>query len=788
MARGRIAMPLAGLIASVLGGLPAGALADETGGTNAGEYGALPPPGAGPAATLNTPETLMLELVINAKPSGRIVRVTREGARLAVLPADLARAGIRVAPDGAPLWLDTLPGLSARYDAPRQRLEIVAASALLPGQRLGGTPRKAAAARYDMGALLNYDIYVSGGSGQKSAASLYHEARFFSAAGTVSTTGALRSGHGKAYIRYDSVWRRSDEASAVTVEVGDVVTRGLGWASAVRLGGIQVSRDFAVRPDIITYPLPQFSGSAALPSTVDLIVGGQRVAGGAVDPGPFSVEALPPVSGAGEADLIVTDMHGRKIQTAMPFYVASDLLRPGLTDFAAAFGAFRNHYGTKSFDYGDIAATASLRHGVTDAVTLEIRAEIADGAELAGGGAVVALGGGGVLSGGYSRSFGDGSAGGELTLGYEYQSRFASIALRYARRTGDFTDLAAAAGGRAWRARRVFSAALSFALGRAGTLGVGYFDIAAEDERASRLANAAWTLPLGSGNRLAATVSHDFGDRSWSGALSVSIPLGGTRGTLGAGVFDAPGQRMGWRADYSRALPAAGGWGWNASAAAADGGGLYLRGDAALRTDAMTLRGGAYGNGEATVWGSASGSLVFMDGGLFAANRIADAFVVVNTGAPDIPVRYENQLVGRTNGDGQLLIPWASAYYDALYAIDPLTLPANARVPLVEQRVAVARGSGHVVRFPVEIRRAATATLRLPGGAPVPAGAIVHTGAVTSYVGWEGFVYLEDFDAGERLDIDLPDGGRCSARLGEPAAADATADTVIDLGDLPCAA
>lgn len=42
-------------------------------------------------------------------------------------------------------------------------------------------------------------------------------------------------------------------------------------------------------------------------------------------------------------------MHGRTIQTSMPFYVSSALLRPGLSDFAVAFGAFREHYGVRNF-------------------------------------------------------------------------------------------------------------------------------------------------------------------------------------------------------------------------------------------------------------------------------------------------------------------------------------------------------------------------------------------------------------------------------------------------------
>jgi outer membrane usher protein len=33
------------------------------------------------------------------------------------------------------------------------------------------------------------------------------------------------------------------------------------WARPIRLGGVQVERDFLLRPDLITAPLPALSGS-----------------------------------------------------------------------------------------------------------------------------------------------------------------------------------------------------------------------------------------------------------------------------------------------------------------------------------------------------------------------------------------------------------------------------------------------------------------------------------------------------------------------------------------------
>ncbi len=741
-----------------------------------------PPPQRGDIADPDADQRLELELFINGMRTGIVAPVVKQGARFQLRAADLRRAGLVFQTAGDRLFLDSLDGVRADYDAPAQQLHLTVSPHYLPAQHIGDRARAFQPAKYDMGALLNYDVYVTGGRRVPAQASLWHEARLFGPAGIFSTTGAIRAGTGKSYVRFDSYWRWSDERSMTTVEAGDIITRTLPYAPAVRLGGIQVSRDFSVRPDIITYPLPEFAGNAALPSTVDLVVDGQRIAGSRVNPGPFTLGTLPPINGYGQANLIVTDMHGRSVATALPFYVSSALLRPGLTDYSVAAGAFRRNYGIRNFDYGGLAASASARHGVTPGVTLEVRAEVADDMRLAGGGAVVKLGNFGTVSAAYSRSFGDDANGGQIDLGYEYQARGFSVGLRHTRRDSGYVDLGLIDRGDRGGWERLSAATASLSLGGAGTLGLGYFELRQERGRDARIANLAWAMPLWGESRLYASLSRDFIDRSWSGALTLSIPLGG--GTLNAGVAQDQDGRTGLRADYSRPVPTEGGWGWNASAASEDGRRPYLRGDVIWRTQPIQLRAGAYGRDDITGWFGASGSIVFMDGSLFAANRVSDAFAVVSTnGEPDIPVRYENQLIGTTNEKGQLLVPSASAYYPARYDIDTLDLPASVQAPIVSQRVAIAAGSGHVIRFPVTHRASARATLVDPSGDVIPAGAAVTINSDdATYVGWDGQLFIEQVAADNRVTVDLPDGGTCHAAF----TADAKADDIVELGKLIC--
>jgi len=741
-----------------------------------------PPPQRIDIADPGAGQRLELELFVNGMRTGIVAPVVKQGARFQLRAADLRRAGLLFEAAGDILFLDSLDGVRADYDAPAQQLHLTVSPEYLPQQRLGDRTRAFQPAKYDMGALLNYDVYVTGGDRAPVQASLWHEARMFGPAGLFSTTGVVRTGGAKAYVRFDSYWRWSDERSMTTVEAGDIITRTLPYAPAVRLGGVQVSRDFSVRPDIITYPLPEFAGNAALPSTVDLVVDGQRIAGSRVNPGPFTLGTLPPINGYGQANLIVTDMHGRSVATALPFYISSALLRPGLTDYSVAAGAFRRNYGIRNFDYGGLAVSASARHGVTAGVTLEVRAEVADDMRLAGGGAVVKLGNFGTVSAAYSRSFGDSADGRQLDLGYEYQARGFSIGLRHTRRDSDYVDLGLLDRGDRGGWERLSAATASLSLGAAGTLGLGYFELRQERGRDARIANLAWAMPLWGESRLYTSLSRDFIDRSWSGALTLSITLGG--GTLNAGVAQDQDGRTGVRADYSRPVPTEGGWGWNASAFSEDLRRPYLRGDVIWRTQPIQLRAGAYGRDDVTGWFGASGSLVFMDGSLFAANRVSDAFAVVSTnGEPDVPVRYENQLIGTTNEKGQLLVPSASAYYPARYDIDTLDLPASVQAPVVSQRVAIAAGSGHIIRFPVSHMASARATLRDGAGAVIPAGAAVTINkSLSTYVGWDGLLFIEQVAADNRVEVSLPDGETCHAAF----TADAKADDIIELGSLTC--
>lgn len=758
------------------------------------------PPAPQELQTLNE-VTLHLELVVNSLPSGEAVPVVLRNGLYHVRAADLRRANIAVTgDDDAFIAVDTAIALRTEYDAATLQLRIVVPLQSLPEQRIGHPQLYGyAPAQSSPGVLINYDIYASDSDRRDTSLAISAELRAFGPFGTVATTGAYlpRAGAGTStdagpqrgapntLRRYDTYWRYSDEQQMVTYEAGDFITRTMSWASTMRLGGVQISRDFAIRPDVITYPLPQFSGEAAVPSTVDLFINGYKADGAAVKPGPFTLTSAPFVNGAGEAVVVVTDALGRQASTAVPFYVSNALLRQGLSDFSLAAGFVRRGYGLKNFAYGPAAASASWRTGVSDAITTEIHGEVGEHLALGGVGGVMRLGTLGIINAAWSHSRYKGRSGNQWTVGYQYSMRNFSLTALQNRRTAEFTDLSTYDGGPYSASKTSTSVTGSVAFEGWGSLGAGYFDMRTQDGTRTRLANLSWNRPLWRDASLYASGNYELGTSKWGAALQLVIALGHQRGTVSGGLQQNAERGLSRRVDYNRPVKSDGGFGW--SLGYADGGGAarYLQADVTWRDDHVQLRGGAYGNGgDITRWGSATGSLVILDGSTFATNRINDAFAVVSTmGVANVPVRYENQLIGTTNAKGQLLVPWTSSYYGARYSIDPLGLPPTIETPVVEQRVAVRRGSGYLIEFPVSRIVAATVKLHDTNGKPLPLGStVVANGKTYAYVGWDGISYVEGLEAQNSLTVTLPDGATCTTSF----TLDVTSDRIGRLGPLPC--
>lgn len=257
---------------------------------------ALAAAGSAGAAPVDPPQTLELEVVVNGHSIQKVGEFVLEDGRLLVRRAELTALGLRVPPGVAPvtdglLAVASLPGVTARLDAASQTLYLTAADDALTPSQLGVAPAvPSAPLQSGLGATLNYDVSGAVTNGHPYGSGLF-DLRVFSPLGVASTDLLTYAGSAgvpglSQAIRLDSTYVYSDFDSQRRYWVGDFITGGLTWTRPVRLGGVQVTRDFTMRPDLITFPLPALAGSVAVPSTVDVLVNGSRVLSSEVQPAP----------------------------------------------------------------------------------------------------------------------------------------------------------------------------------------------------------------------------------------------------------------------------------------------------------------------------------------------------------------------------------------------------------------------------------------------------------------------------------------------------------------------
>ena len=742
----------------------------------------LPPPPD--AQAINSEAVFQLAIVLNHYDTGLVVPVTQRSGAFFISSADLLRAGLP--PEHVPTGevnLSTLSQVRVEYDSAAQRLLLTVPRDWVASRVTSFSEQTAQnKPHFGRGALLNYDLYTNRTEHLGGQASLWHEFRYFNEKGSLSSTGYVRENFDgnadqqQGYVRYDTTVLMTNEEDAITWSAGDVISDALSWSSSVRMGGISYGRDFSLRPDLVTWPLPEFSGEAAVPTSVDLFINGYRSGSTQLQPGPFTLTNLPYINGAGDAVLITTDALGRQVSTTLPFYVTSDLLNAGLSDGAMTLGSLRRNYGIKNFDYGPAAGSGSYRYGMTDWLTLEGHAEGAEELALGGVGTVVKLGRFGVVNSAYTRSHMRGEDGGQINWGYQYSTSTFSVATQHTRRDREFGNLALYDQPTVYDendkpiaslSRNTDQYSLTFNLGQYGNIGTAWIGVESFDRQKTELLNLSWSRNLWGRSSVYLAASRDRQQGDWTFALSLQVPLG-ERESAAVSFEKTPDAGSTQRINYNHSMPSDGGFSWNMAWANQSQSDNYQQATLGWRNSNIELQGGGYGEQDMmTWWGEAMGSLVLMDGELFAANKINDAFVVISTdGHPDVPVNYENQPVGKTNNHGYLLVSGVSAYYPASYSINTLNLPADTRLKETERRVAVRRHSGYLVDFPMEQERVASVILHDAQGQVLPVGSLVSRAARSNaVVGYDGIAWLENLDDVNALDVTMPDGKLCQATL-----------------------
>lgn len=745
---------------------------------------------AAPALAPAEPVELFLDTSIDGRPTGLLVSVIQSGATLRMtvetlreLGLDPARFGVAGRSDFA---LDDVQGLRWAYDPARQTLALTLSDPLRERSVLNArTTRATGQAQASRGMLLNYNLF-----GQSSSRSLAGalDLRYFDRHGTLNSTGAaILRGEDRGYTRFDTSWVRSSQDNLSTWQVGDTVTPALGWTRAMRLGGVEWRRNFELRPDLVTYPVASVAGSAVVPSSVDLYVNGVRQFSGQVPTGPFVVDQVAGLNGAGQATVITRDALGREVATTLPLYVDTRLLARGLSDFAVSVGALRRDYGVHSFRYGRPAAVGSWRHGWSDTLTLEAHAEAGSGLLLAGGGVLKRIPGAGVASAALAASSGR-QRGLQASIGYQYVSPRFAFDFQSQRASKDYGDLGALEGvpvtratdrvtlATAYRGNSFSASLIQLRLPNEAGLGVrpnplgpdpggGGIGLADPLTAVSRNLSLAWSRSVGARGYVSVSAYQDLKRHAERGITATFSMAFDSRVSFNTNGGRQRGEKVA-SMSLSRAPDFEGGLGW-ALQAGMTGAQRYQQAQAQYlgshgRVSVATQRVGRNSNTSMDF----SGALVAMDGAVVAARQVGNGFALVSAGVADLPVLQDNRLIGRTDRGGRLLVPDLQPYSANRIAVDPSSLPPDTRIAGASQDVVPRQYAGVLARF--EIERYTAATLMLVGadGKPLGVGtpARLEGGSVGAVVGYDGVLFVEGLRARNRVLVGTG-AGACEVRF-----------------------
>ncbi|AET94722.1 putative fimbrial biogenesis outer membrane usher protein PapC (plasmid) [Burkholderia sp. YI23] len=744
---------------------------------------AASPPGAA--------QTLVLEIVLNGASLGEPVTFQLRDGQLYAEPSTLENAGVRVndlMPDrDGWLALSSIPGLRAEYSVAKQQAILQVGEARRVTQRIGYRTPSTPKATPGTGFVLNYDISYLRNVGEvhDDQFGVWSEQRFFTHYGVFDNTGTYLNGTGlNRYTRLDTNWTYSRPSTLFTMTVGDTISGSLAWSRSVRYAGIQLQRDFSLRPDLITFPLPVFAGSAAVPSAVDLYINGLRQYSGNAAPGPFQISQPPSLTGAGVAQVVVTDALGRRVTTSIPLYIDTKLLAKGLSNYSVDVGFLRDNYTITSNDYESSPIFSGLySYGVSDWFTLQAHAEGGQGLSNGGAGAIVGIGNAGVISTAAAGSRLRGMTGALLSVGYQYIGPKFSLTAQATRATDGYRDIGALSGTSLFE--HIYQSTASVALGRGQSASLSYIDSLDSFAGHARVVTLAYNAQLGRRWSLFATAYRDFLQRDvWGGSIGVTIALGGN--TSVATTLAQNGGHM--TADVTASRPAdfSGGWGWSVQGGAgadyrhAFAGANYRASFGDFQATAQRF------NGVTTATAEAAGALVVMDGTVLPSRTLTDGFALVSTdGIARVPVLQENRLVGATNRRGYLLVPDLTSYQRNQIAIDPLALPADVRIERTGLDIAPERRSGALAHFGMERYRGASVSFVDANGRALPPGATATTASgAAATVGYDGIAFFDKLDASNTVTIRGKDLD-CTAHVAYETPA---AGTLAQLGPVPCIA
>jgi len=605
------------------------------------------------------------------------------------------------------------------------------------------------------GAFTNYQLYATQTkSGDNFSGVL--DVTGFNKLGSLTTGATVNKDSREVNIVRTSTYYQKDLPDKMqSFVIGDTVNSDGNWSRSANYFGVRWSRNFSTQPGYIYTPNPIISGSAALPSVIDVYVNNQKTFSQKINPGPFDITHLPvPGNGMGQVNLVVKDILGNEQVITKNFYQSPILLAKGENDFSLESGFLRKNYGTKSNDYQDGFAAGTYVHGITNSITARGRFELQPDRQAAGGDIALTLGNFALVQASVASS-NDGirGTGNQYGANIENMGQFLKTSIGVKRFDKDFSQFASTSDETKPKTRT--NAFVSFPIPMINNnISIGYISQTNWDSDPFKNAyiSSGYALPYGANLALSYNKRLDTVN-NWGASIVLTVPLGDYN-TRFDHTIDPSGKITDSYA-LSTNIPAGPGMGWsviNEDLKKNVKTNVTLNSNTAQYTGQINVQDGITTGKRLGV----NGTIGLLDGEVFASRQVNNSsFAVVKTeGLKGIKIYNQNNMVAITNKNGTAAFP-IRPYEKTKIEIKDNEIPLEATAEVLEMYPVAYARSGLLVKFPIQMSKNALVKIHLPNDTPIPAGAsVTMASSKESYIaGRNGEVYLTNLSQKNQLTV-----------------------------------
>ena len=642
-----------------------------------------------PAKVLFGQEMAVLQIILNEEVKGEFFLFLAEDSDVWITREEFDGMGLQkglgkdiIYEQETYVSLTSVPDIEFRVNVEEVTLEITAAPHLFHSQDLDASYEKQYKVRYskDHSAFLNYAVTYDNKS-EESYLGLSGELGF-SQSDFFGTTTFLyeKSGDIDRVVRLMSRLTYNDRASMKTIILGDVKASSGSLGSSAILGGVNISRNFSVNPYMRRYPEFNLGGTIETPSEVKVYMDGSLVRKESLSPGEFQFNDIPATSGLGTAEIVINDVYGRETVISQPYYYSDQLLKKGLHNYSYSLGFIRKEYGEKSFSYDKPAFLGSHTYGYSKSIKPGYSAEVSEELINIGPSVSFLAGNAGVVDIDLRMSNADGDSGMSGFIGYSFKSRGLSANFFARSDSEKYATLQIKPDDD--KSRLKFGAAIGTGSKKYGYMTAGYSHYDMHKGETGSRTDLSYNKALTKSATLFINSSEAREDETEYGIFA-GLHIYFDNGISGSISHMEGGGAQSRKLSVQKSPPTGDGVGYGADLINSDTGD-YVDGRLQYKTG-TGIYNVKYSNkvkdmGYAI---SAAGGIGYIDKSLFFSRPVNDSFAKVKVGdLENVGIYYYGNEVGRTNREGEVIVPNLRSFHDNRIEIESGDIPINYSMKL----------------------------------------------------------------------------------------------------------